>query len=189
MKNYSIYFFILYSGILFSQTKYENETRVKINEVPPISVDFVNEIIGDKKIKWYKEYDGTHITFEAKSCHKDHHISIEFAQDGTFEDAEVTIKEREIFEEARKDIKGYLSNKYRRYRFKKIQRQISGNPQAVKNYLTEGLKSDSLIFKYEIVLKGISKEEKNWYEFLFDQGGKLVQKYVIEVKNSDHLEY
>ena len=172
----------------FSQPKFEKEKRIKQKEAPENAVNFVDSMNLPGKIKWYKETGYNQTSFEAKTKYNAKILSIEFSENGAFEDFEIEINPEEILPAAYKSLSDYLQNAHGKYAIEKVQIQYSGDTKLILNYFLHS-ESKGLITQYEIV---ISTKENNafvMYEYLFDEKGAFVKKSEIRMKMTDNIEY
>ena len=168
----------------FTQTKFEKESRVKINDVPTVAVEYVNTFNFQSKVKWYKETCINSISFEAKTKHNGNNYSIEFSEDGSFEDIEIEIKSKEISPEFFKIISNYLTERHKKYSIKKIQIQYIGEKSLISDFIKNQNKRAEIQVNYEIVIS--SKEEGSFkmFEYLFSEKGDFIKRAQIELKRT-----
>jgi hypothetical protein len=192
MKNYKltilITLFIYLSG--FSQEKFEKEYRVKPTDVPEISVNLIKSLNFKKKVKWYAEESNDGKTFEAKTCHQKHYYSIEFSENGTLIDLEKKVGFSELEEDLQSKIKNKLSEKYQKYKFKKIQIQYKGLESEVKKGILNLPRNEitARIF-YEIIVKAKKDNSYALYELLLDENGTIIKELKFKASNSLNLEF
>lgn len=172
-----------------AQTKFEREYRLKSSEIPVVAQTYVHSLGAKKKIKWYKEISQEGKSIEAKTKIRDHCHSIEFDQSGNLEDVEVKIDWEEVAKTTRQQIENYLEETFEKHKIRKIQRQYSGDSEAIRGALVEEKVTKEVMIRYEIVVKGKKNGEMNLYELLFSSEGQLLESYTIELRNTDNLEY
>lgn len=173
----------------WAQVKYEKEYRLKPDQVPEQAIQFVASLGFNGAIKWYREEGLIHSTFEAKTRYRRQKYSIEFDSLGALEDVEVKIKWAAVPMSVQAEIAQSLRQQFDRYRLIKIQRQWSGQPEVVVAAVKEGTFRTDLSEKYEIIVKGKSKEGLHWYEFTFSAKGQEISRKRIVLRNTDNLEY
>lgn len=180
---------ILQSVVGSAQEKYEQEEEVSVEEVPTSAVQFVDSLEFGNKIKWYREQGLDRISYEAKLKFKKQRISIEFSEEGVFEDLEMEIKLRSIPKSETKEIRRQLDSLFGKYSVQKIQIQYIGNAKTLKQLIHNEDKNLGLSTSYEWVVS--TKEQGSFvlYELLFDGEGKLLRQDRIIQKMSDNLEY
>lgn len=171
------------------QDKYEREIRIKTNEVPKKALRFVDSLSFQSKIKWYKEFSSNGYSFEAKTRKSHDKYSIEFSENGDFEDLEIEIDSLQLPKSGYSKMIDYFDSENSTYKIIKIQQQYSGNASAVLNYFLNEKRGIKLIIKYEIVLS--RKEEGTFvmYEYLFDEDGEFEKRSRIMLNMTDNLEY
>lgn len=173
-----------------SQSKYEKEFRIKAENVPAKALTFIDSLTFDSKIKWYKEIGLDHITIEAKAKFNNERHSIEFSENGIFEDAEVEVKPDKIPESVNSKISGILSQRHKKYKIEKIQIQYTGDRSVVLNFLRQNRKnSEGITINYEIVIS--TKMEGNYLmlEYLFSETGEFLQSSQIISRRKDTIDY
>ena len=87
---------LLFSFNVFSQSKYEKEFRIDPKDVPYPALTFVDSLTFDSRVKWYKEIGLELNTIEAKAKIKRVRHSIEFCEEGIFQDTEIEVKPDKI---------------------------------------------------------------------------------------------
>lgn len=173
----------------FSQTKFEQEFRIKPGDVPGSALEFIDSMEFDRKIKWYKEIGHHGKSIEAKTRFKGKKYSVEFSAEGVFEDVEIEIKCTEIPLDTRREIEKYLHSEYTKYSIDKIQMQYSGTKESVLNLIKELDIDTKPTIRYEIVLSSNIDKTYKMYEFLFSESGDFIQKQEIVLRNTDNIEY
>ncbi|NJM16804.1 MAG: hypothetical protein HC896_16820 [Bacteroidales bacterium] len=177
-----------FTGIAFSQLKFEQEFRIQATEVPENAVNFVDSMPLESKTRWYKEAGYNKTSYEAKAKYKRQRMSIEFSENGSFEDIEIEIKHREIPLNTYKKIAVFFSATHDRYSIEKVQVQYSGNPPSVLNHFLSKRPSD-IVQRYEIVLSAKIDGSYVLLEYLFDESGEFLQKSEVILKMTDNIVY
>ncbi len=173
-----------------SQLKFEQEIRVAKSEVPQGPATLLDSILHESKIKWYKEKGYHKISYEAKTQYKGKRLSIEFSEQGLFEDLEVGISSKELPNLASENISRYLSNVHGKYNFQELQIQYSGEIKEVFNHffdVNESIKN--IVRKYEIVIAAKVNGSYELFEYLFDEQGVFEKKTRIVQNITDNIEY
>jgi hypothetical protein len=173
----------------FSQKKFEKETRIQESEVPTAATEFVNAMNLGTKIKWYKEQGYDRMSFEAKTKYQGQRLSIEFSEDGTFEDMEILTRQDEVPGETYKVITQYFSTTYKKHKIRKIQVQYTGKIKLFKHFFKQKEAPPELKRRYEVVVSAKENGAYQMFEYLFDSKGKFLQKSVITLKPSDNIEF
>ena len=174
---------------LFSQQKYERETRIEEREVPEKALEFIQSLSLFSKVKWYKETGLNSSSFEAKAKHKGKKYSIEFGTTGMLEDIEILTKQREIPTPTLKKIQQQLQKSLLKYRIEKIQIQYSGDPVSLKKKIISNENSQGLTTRYELIVSAKKNGKYQQFEYLFSNDGNFLQQSNIVLKNTDNLEY
>lgn len=172
-----------------AQQKLEMEERVGEQQVPSAALAFI-QVLGEAKVKWYRETSLKGISYEAKFKWKGRKHSVEFDSSGEIEDIEVRWKKKELDTAVLAVMTAALNDLYKQHRWLKIQKQYRGTAEELKKmYTEEGLAVGSPLW-YEIELKAKKVGERpRLVEFTFDEEGKVIQSEIIILKNADHMEY
>jgi hypothetical protein len=185
-------FTLLFSTLLVSQTKNEKEERIELKDFPQKAVDVLLALPKDcKRLKFYKETDGTKQSFEAKFKYNKQRYSLEFSNEGVIEDIEVTVKPKNIEDSVTTLIKSYFKRSYKRAKLIKTQKQYVYNESlnSVK-FLNQVLsKSSSVEVNYEIIAEVKSKTERNIREFKFDKNGNFLNYKILNPDSYEHALY
>ncbi|MFZ6052051.1 hypothetical protein [Halocola ammonii] len=180
--------FVTLTYSTFAQQKYEKEVRIEESEVPEDALELVNSMKISSKIKWYKEYGLDRTSFEAKTKFKGERLSIEFSEDGTFEDLEIQKEMNLVEAEALEEIEEFLEEELEKYSVKKIQFQYLGETDDVLEFFLQE-ETDDVELNYEIVLSTKVDGSFIMFEYLFDEEGDFIRKSKIILKMSDNIEY
>ena len=174
----------------FSQTKYEKEFRIRVKDVPPLALAFVDSMTFDSKVKWYKEIGLNQITIEAKAkLNKERH-SIEFFENGIFQDIEIEVNPNKIDYGTYSKITGVLSQRHKKYKIEKVQIQYTGDRNIVLMFLRENRNNpEGIAINYEVVIS--TKLDGNYLmlEYLFSETGEYVQSNHIISRRKDTIDY
>lgn len=177
------------TAIGFAQPKYEKEIRINETEVPHLARSFVDSLNFNKKVKWYKEFGFDKTTFEAKSKAKGKRYSIEFSQDGHFEDVEIEIEPDEIPTDIFRKITDHLSSRHEKFTFDKVQIQYSGKRDFVLAYFRNERNPDGIDIHYEVMIATKTDGIFVLYEDLFSETGDFIRSSEVILHNSDNIEY
>lgn len=183
-----IIYAVLTSSTLLAWSQ-EREYRIQATDAPSIAVDYLNTFAFDKKIKWYLEINDTTQSIEAKTKWKKHKYSIEFDTTGKLQDVEITVDEDEIAPATLQGLQRYMTDSFTSYKICKIQRQYSGEPKAIRDFVLNNVESNTITRCYEIVAEINDKGVKKRVEFLFDNKGKPIRTTRLYYRNTDNLEY
>lgn len=174
----------------YSQSKYERELKMAIEDVPQNAVSVVDSFNFAGKIKWIKEIRLNDVSIEAKTKCGRRNFSIEFSEDGTLEDVEVEMKFREIPKNIRNSIKHALREAFDNYDIRRVQKQFVGHYKDIINLLLAEEKTGFPVTEsYELSITVKGKKGYLLYECLFDDRGALQSKVHVVESNQDYLEY
>lgn len=192
MKLISVVFFsLIFSLSAYSQKKIEFEKDIPRNQVPEKAIQTVNYLFPDiKKKKWFFEVSTTNKSYEAKlkSANRSWY-SVEFDTSGILEDVEQTIKRKAIPDSINSKIENYFSNSYTKSKILKIQLQLIGTPELLKQYLLSPNQPHQITTNYEIEFYGKTSDENKIWEIRFDSQGEVLQKREIIQNPAHNLTY
>ncbi len=179
--------FCLQSG--YAQQKFEKESRLKMDEVPEMALQFIDSLEPESKINWYLEEGLESTSIEAKFRYKGKKLSVEFDTAGKVEDVEIQVKWNTLPAALRDSIREVFRSDCNRFSVRKVQVQYSGS----RTTLIAKLKTDSTtvgyITRYELITKCRTDEDIALYEYLFDSEGLSLTRSKIIFNNSSNLEY
>ena len=173
----------------YSQVKIEKEERIKKSEVPKNAILFVDSMRLPSRIKWFRETGYNKLSFEAKTKINGKKHSIEFSEDGFFEDLEVEIEKECIPQAAINKITDYLSKTHTKYKIDKVQVQYLGDTNLISKFIETEILDNGIIVNYELVV--IAKVDGTFdkYEYLFDKNGEFIQKTKIINRMTENIEF
>lgn len=194
MANKNIFFtlLLLLGGCWASaQNKYEREYRIKKSQFPEKALGYIDEKLQDaRRIRFYKETDGTNTNYEAKFKKDRLKYSVEFSEDGVLEDIELLIEPIDIPDDTFSKMSGYLGEDFLKYRIRKIQQQYPIGENNTETVVKNAFQNLMLPYiKYEIIVSG--KKERGFarYEILFDADGNFENLRKSLPPNYDHILY
>lgn len=173
----------------YTQYKYEKESRIRKSNVPANAINFVDSVNFNSKVKWYRETGLKSISFEAKTKYKGKDYSIEFSEDGSFEDVEIKIESSEVPSTTFDIISKYLSEQHSRYTIEKVQVQYSGNKKSVLEFLQNKSTNVNFVINYELKISSKVEGSFKMFEYLFSENGKFIQKSQIILRRTDNIEF
>lgn len=182
-------FFLCASLRAFAQQKVEEEYRLEVAKVPAKAQQFVTSIFPEARIKWYRERSLTSESVEAKFKQNGTHYSIEFDTLGQLQDVEMLIRGADIPERASANIATTLTERYKKYKIERLQRQLTGDPDAIRRKLKDEAVENAITIRYELVVNGKTEAGRFLFEHLFDTQGNLLQTAQIITRNTDILNY
>ncbi|MFS4445653.1 hypothetical protein [Maribacter sp. 2307UL18-2] len=183
---------LLGSGALLAQNKYEREYRIRKSQFPEKALHYISEKLEDaKRIRFYKETDSAKTSYEAKFKKDRLWYSVEFSEKGALEDIEILIKPVDIPNESFSRIETYLTRSFLKYRIRRLQQQypITSEEPAettVKNAF-QNLMLPSI--NYELIVSGKKEKAFEQFEILFDADGNFIAIRKSLPPNYDHVLY
>ena len=184
----SVIFLLSFQG--FSQSKYEKEFRIKAKDVPSSALAFVDSMTFDSKVKWDKEIGLNDVTIEAKAKFKNERHSIEFSENGIFQDVEIVVKPNQIPFDAFSKISGILSQRHKKHKIEKVQVQYSGDRNLVLRFLRENRNNtNGITINFEVVISTKLNGNYIMLEYLFSETGEYVASNQIISKRKDTIDY
>lgn len=158
----------------FGQEKWEKESRINSEEVPVISLVFVDSLNFTRKVKWYREEGLAGVSIEAKSKKEGHKISVEFDSTGNIEDIEIQVEWKTLSDGLKDRINTQLDQECLRHKIQKVQIQYSGEPTALLNKMNNGNQSGAVKTNYELVIKCKTTDGVALYEYLVSYEGQVI---------------
>lgn len=174
---------------LMAQWKHEKEIRVSEKEVPEAAIQLIGQLMPGQKIKWYKEFGKDEISFEAKTKKDGVAYSIEFSEQGAFEDLEKGIHYEDLPASVSQSIHTTLEGFFRTFRIEKVQIQYSGNVDVVMSNYQKAVETNGMMVRFEVIVSAKEARQFVEYEFLFDIKGAFLQRQQIMQKDTQNLEY
>lgn len=180
--------FCMFPLCLNAQVKFEREYRLKTQEVPLNAREYVDSFPFTKRIKWYREESLVGASVEAKTCFGGQRFSLEFDTTGVLQDVEVEVKFSALRQDVQAAVEMRFDADFKRWKIRKVQRQFSGSPDAVRRSSLEGASAEGAKIQYEIVVRGL-KDMTELFEYTFDQAGGMIAVERIILAPTDNLEY
>jgi hypothetical protein len=175
--------------MLLAQTKVEIEKRVARNKVPEDAVAWLEDAYKNaSNVKWYYEQNSDKESYEAKFKWKHQWHSVEFTTNGKLEDIEIAISWESIAKDTREQIETAIREEFQSFKIKKIQKQLSGDEDDLKDAIDEEELNDVTI-RYEIIFIGKTATKKHLWEGTFSKEGLLLTKRRVLLRASDNLNY
>lgn len=174
------------------QEKFEREFKIQIDSVAQTAGHFIYQsgILGDKtKVDWYKEVSDRGISLEAKFKQNGKHYSVEFSEAGVLEDVEIEMDSDQILQETMGKMERVLNSEFEKWKIKRVQRQWVGSERDIIKSFESGVAAEGVEENFEVIVKGRTPEDKNYFELLFSSKGKLLRKSKIIENSSDILIY
>lgn len=189
---FSFFLFIIlcFSHCIWSQTKVEIEKRVNTDEVPEEALDDLRDNLKKfTKVKWYYQEDDDKKVYEAKFKQNSKKYSVEFDTEGEIYNIEVTIKPKDIKALVFNQIKSELLELFDDYKIRKIQREFLGESDDLFEIISENEFDEDLKIRYEMEVNAKVDSNRQLFEFLFGDDGKLISHRKVKVKSTDILDY
>ncbi len=198
-------FFLIFSFSSFAQKegeKIEREISIKEDQFPEKALKLAAPILKKaKKTKYYKELSEMGDYYEFKSDYKGEQISVKFNEKGELIDIEILKKLKDFPKDIQQSIEEYFNENYEKHRLIRIQIQYNREVEFEDGeleqdeddeYIKEFLEMDleDLIVKYEIEAEVKTNDNNTgFFEFLFDDKGKLELKRAIVTRADDNVLY
>lgn len=189
IKSFSVIFLFVFAIGMFAQTKDEREISVKLNNFPINAQSIVKDLQkSTKRLRLYKEFDGNKTSYEAKFKYKNNRYSVEFDVDGSLEDIELIIKEKNIPIEV---IELYFQSKFDAYNLTKIQKQfINTVSKSDKDFVSATLSgSTESTINYEIIAEVKIDSNRDIMELLFTEKGEFIKSRILKPTSYEHIMY
>ncbi len=175
-----------------SQSKVEVEKRISASEIPaPVTQLLQPLLLSSKNIKYYKEFSRNDTTYEVKLKHNINQLSIEFNNDGTFQDIEKKVKFSDLKTDVKEKIEATFGTKFIKYRVTRCQIQYTKTDKSQKPielYLKNEHKKMNVLYEIEAKVKKNDGQIQRM-EFLFDKNGKIIKSRRIDEPQDDFLLY
>ncbi len=182
--------FFLFTQAL-GQEKRERQKKIKPHQMPSGTLELLRQSMPDlKKVRYYEETDGDHLSYEAKFLIQKRFFSVEFSKEGLLEDVEVKISYKNLSSPLRNQIEHYLKQESEIFKVIKAQKQYKhtgADPQTTLVIALHEGESEAIFFELEVDMN----KGKGWssYEILFDRNGRFVSKRRIVTRSLDNLLY
>lgn len=181
---------ILSISLVYSQEKFERESRIKSSDVPKKASMYVKSIFPDaQKIKWYFEENLDGFANEAKVKQEGTIYSIKFDTLGNLQDIEFIEKFNKLPMQVQDKVESHLQEQYDRFRLKKVQIQWIGDADLLRSVLLDETKNGQYETNYEIEFVGRKDGNAQSYEILFNEEGEHLNTKKIITRNLNHLVY
>jgi len=186
-KTFILIFLLLLKISVFGQ-KIERETRIDKEKAPSEAVNFINDISSKKHVKWYIEKTSGKVSYESKFKHKGSFYSVEFDTLGYIEDVEVIIKPKKLDENHKSTLRKAIQNDFEKFKWIKIQKQYSGEREALKKLFSGSTEHVELNYEIEIEAK---TKDGDWelFELLINLQGEILKRRKIQLRPTDNLNY
>jgi hypothetical protein len=186
-KYFIVVLFFFTPLLVFGQVKMEKELKVQRSRVPVKALKWLDDAIDQKnQLKWYYQTDGDYDSFEAKFKRNRKSFSVEFNTEGIIQDIEIKEHWRKLPLLVRNNISDYLQTQFSKSRVDNVEIQYSGSEEALKKWESNNGTSQIEV-KYEIEFYGKAKNNKKFWEGLFDRDGNILGKREIIISPSNNL--
>ncbi|MEQ9300405.1 MAG: hypothetical protein RIF33_17660 [Cyclobacteriaceae bacterium] len=170
--------------------KREVEKKIKIADMPEAALSLLEPYLSSAtSIKYYKETDIGHDSYECKFILDENRYSIEFDPHGRLEDVEMLVDINDLASKAHDKIITHLQQ-YQRFRFRRAQLQFSPNVLTEAQLLVRVIQNQNWENPYHEIVVAV-KDEKGWstYEMLFDQDGIFLSQKKVISRQTDNILY
>lgn len=174
---------------LLSQSKNEKEERIKRSDFPEKIQNIIKSLPKEcKRLKFYKETDGTKKSYEVKFKYKKQHYSLEFSENGMIEDIEVLTKLNDIKLPIKKQIKIYFKQSFDKHKLIKIQKQyVYSKEIKPSQFIIDVLnKKAKATINFEIIAEVKSKKTREIREFTFNNNGQFLRDRTLNLTSYEH---
>lgn len=166
--------------------KIEQEERIDIDDFPADARNLVYTISkARRKIKYYKETDGSLITYEAKYKLSGYRYSVECDEKGNVIDIEVLIKKRQIEPSIFTIITDKLKGISTRFKVEKIQKQYVIDDQDAL-LISNRLENDDFD-NFELIVAFKENDKIYRKELLFNKEGILLKHRAVKKLKYDFI--
>lgn len=186
---FPLFALVLAEPLVAQNTKQEVEKSISRDEMPVNALTLINQFWNEqKKVDFYREFDGEKISYEAKLKWEGYQYSIEFDEQGLLEDVEQLIEFDQLPDALQNTITVKLEQQYSKFRINHVQRQFLPEGDDVK-FLDQLFNENfqDLTIRYELEVDGQSKSEFGSFELLFDQNGQQIRKRKIVRRSLDNI--
>ncbi len=175
--NWIIVFALLLGQVMVSQNKFERKSKVDLEDFPEKAYALLQPHIENaRRIRLYKEVDGTKQSYEVKFKKRKLHYSVEFDARGNLEDVEFNIKAVDIPEDSWKAIQKYLKSNYSDYEIKTMLQQYAMQADVSEEQLLYNAFQNLILPDVQYVLEFTSKKsgKKQLIVGHFNSDGSLI---------------
>lgn len=163
---------VLFGGLAGAQ-KYEVERRVDVKEFPKSAIEYLQQTFPEKKkVKYFKETSQQGDSYEAKFQWEGQRYSVEFGPQGKLQDVEREVRYRGLPKAVRRKMETQWAKDFRKHRVDRTQEQTVGDR-----------------VRYEIIVRGRDTKGVNYFEYLFEEDGILVDRQQIVLPPNDIILY
>lgn len=157
--------------------KQEREARIQRDAFPAPAVEWLYPVIDRAgRVRYYRQTDGADLTFEVKFRISGESWSVEFLEDGSFDEAERLIRQRELPEA----VVRHLDSRFRSWKTTRI--QASHQPVWGRTASPEWFRNPTAPVGYELEVDGTNGAEIGRFELTFDAAGTfLEERRVVEI--------
>ncbi len=180
-----VIFLLAFQGL--ARPKYEREIRIKEGDVPAMARSFVDSMNLSGRVRWYKEIGFNRNSIEAKIRSNGQRYSIEFSDDGTFEDVEIEVKVSDILADVYSMMMERLQTDLGRFTIRKVQVQYSGSRNSGLAYFRNRQTHNNIDIHYEIVVSARVDDSFQLMEYLFTATGEFVHRSKVILRNTDNI--
>lgn len=164
--------------------KTEFELRMKRHEVPVKILEELADFLEEaRRIRYFREFDGTSYFWEVKLIYEGRHFSVKFNQDYSLYDIEFLTHWRLAERAVRQPLTSFFEQNYKRFRIKRLQYTFLPRADISQADFFERIMDDELPPPqfYEVEAEVISPTTGaiGFYEFTFDTHFNFIEKRII----------
>jgi hypothetical protein len=180
---------ILFSNTLNGQElKNEKEVRISSSDAPLSAQSTIDNYKVRKKVKWYKQTNFEHVSFEAKFRKQGDFYSVSFDTLGEVIDIEKLIKRKDLDHKEQEKIDTIFCRAFDKFKIIKCQIQFTSDTYNLNKFFENEIYKERADVNYEIEVEGKSN---NWlkFEFLINSEGLILRKREIVDVSTENLNY
>ena len=167
-----IHFAFLLLLTIAPPSKQEVEMSIRASEFPASSLALLNPLITRAHdVRHFRETDGQTRSYEVKFWLDGARWSVEFSEDGTFEDVEIERRLTDLPPTTAAAVRATLEKRFTRHTIRKVQVQYTDWPPDLDAPVA-----------YELIVEGTTSKELGVFELTLDTAGTILEeRRVIEI--------
>ncbi|MBK9290511.1 MAG: hypothetical protein IPM52_02600 [Bacteroidetes bacterium] len=183
--------FILPTFAQVDQVKMEREVRISRSVFPERAINQLAAIENEiSLVRYFKEFNESDTSYEAKFEWKGHRWSMEFDKNGRFEDLEKSLPLKSFISKMGKTMRSELESLGKHYRILEAQQQYSWAIQDGRDFeptmIQPGHKGVVIRYELEVEVKKAGSPVVT-YELTFDEEGRLLSRREVAPYSDTHI--
>ena len=160
------------------QPKQEVETRIRPSEFPHPAAEWIAPVVAEaRRIRHYLQTDGVDTSYEVKFKIDGQTWSVEFEEDGAFQDAERLTNPRSLPE----GMRTHLDSRFKSWKI--VRAQSQHQPDTESPARPDWFRTPSAPIGYEVEVEGRNADEIGRFELQFDSGARLLlERRILEIR-------